>query len=159
MVFKEGNVMNSLASFDGARIAYHDEGAGEAAILLHGFGASDKPRSEGAYADSAMARDVAALIDRLVPPAVDVVGFSMGSLTTAKLLALGVPQLRSAIARPPPDSDQSRRAHPDRWDEPGILVWEVCWSRTASRTRSRRTDSWMRSILEPAAQEAAQTLP
>ena len=57
--------MNSLASFDGARIAYHDEGAGEAVVLLHGFGTSDKPRSEEAHADSAMARDVAALIDRL----------------------------------------------------------------------------------------------
>jgi pimeloyl-ACP methyl ester carboxylesterase len=151
--------MNSLASFDGARIAYHDEGAGEAVVLVHGFGTSDKPRSEEAHADSAMARDVAALIDRLELPVVDVVGSSMGSLTTAKLLAFGEPQLRSAIARPPPDSDQFRRAHPDRWDEPGILVWAVCWSRTASRIRSRHTDSWMRSILEPAAQEAAQTLP
>jgi pimeloyl-ACP methyl ester carboxylesterase len=154
--------MNSFASFDGARIAYHDEGTGEAVILLHGFGlsglqnfghfdlsrpmlestvsmfreelgfappmpdpppegrpglivrlleagarvivpdmrgfgASDKPRSEGAYSHSAMARDVTALIDRLGLPAVDVVGFSMGSVTTAKLLALGVTQLRSAV--------------------------------------------------------------
>src|SRR5215216_2281280 len=149
-VFKRGNGMNSLVSFDGTRIAYHDEGTGPAVILLHGFGlnglqnfghfdlsrtmlertismfreemgfapampgppiegrcgliarlleagarvivpdmrgfgASDKPQAEEAYADSAMARDVATLIDRLELPAFDVVGFSMGSVTTAKL--------------------------------------------------------------------------
>jgi pimeloyl-ACP methyl ester carboxylesterase len=30
--------MNSFNSFDGVRIAYHDEGEGPAVILLHGFG-------------------------------------------------------------------------------------------------------------------------
>jgi len=30
--------MNTFTSFDGIRIAYHDEGAGPAVILLHGFG-------------------------------------------------------------------------------------------------------------------------
>jgi len=30
--------MNSFTSFDGIRIAYHDEGAGPVVILLHGFG-------------------------------------------------------------------------------------------------------------------------
>src|SRR6266540_6892976 len=30
--------MNSFTSFDGTRIAYHDEGEGPAVILLHGFG-------------------------------------------------------------------------------------------------------------------------
>ena len=30
--------MNFLRSFDGTRIAYHDEGQGPAVILLHGFG-------------------------------------------------------------------------------------------------------------------------
>ena len=30
--------MKSFTSFDGTRIAYHDEGEGPAVILLHGFG-------------------------------------------------------------------------------------------------------------------------
>jgi pimeloyl-ACP methyl ester carboxylesterase len=31
--------MKTFTSFDGVRIAYHDEGEGPAVILLHGFGA------------------------------------------------------------------------------------------------------------------------
>ena len=30
--------MESFVSFDGTRIAYHDEGSGLAILLLHGFG-------------------------------------------------------------------------------------------------------------------------
>jgi pimeloyl-ACP methyl ester carboxylesterase len=154
--------MNTFTSFDGIRIAYHDEGEGPAVILLHGFGvagldqfgnferilpllekrqemfrevfggappppnpplegrpgvvrallaagartilpdlrgfgASDKPREKTAYADSAMARDVIALIDHLRLDAVDVIGFSMGAGTTARLLMLRPPQVKSAI--------------------------------------------------------------
>ncbi|HYL37800.1 MAG TPA: alpha/beta hydrolase [Bryobacteraceae bacterium] len=154
--------MKTFSSFDGARIAYHDEGEGPAIILLHGFGvdglrqfgdfelilpglqkrqamfreafggapplpnpplegrpgmvrallaagartilpdmrgfgASDKPREKTAYADSAMARDVIALIDHLHLDAVDLIGFSMGSGTTAQVLALHPPQVKSAI--------------------------------------------------------------
>jgi pimeloyl-ACP methyl ester carboxylesterase len=44
-----------------------------------------------------MARDVIALVRHLGLDAVDVLGFSMGSVTTAKLLALGAPQVRSAV--------------------------------------------------------------
>ena len=123
--------MYTFTSFDGLRIAYHDEGEGPAVVLLHGFGvdalgqfgdfervratlekrqqmfreffggalplpnppaegltglahalraagartilpdmrgfgASDKPREKEAYADSAMARDVLALISTCV---------------------------------------------------------------------------------------------
>jgi pimeloyl-ACP methyl ester carboxylesterase len=154
--------MNTFTSFDGIRIAYHDEGEGPAVILLHGFGldglgqfgdferilpglkkrqemfreafgkapplpnpplegrpglfralqaagartilpdmrgfgASDKPREKTAYEDSAMSRDVIALIDHLRLDAVDVIGFSMGSGTAARLLALRPPQVKSAI--------------------------------------------------------------
>jgi pimeloyl-ACP methyl ester carboxylesterase len=64
---------------------------------MRGFGASDKPHATPAYADSAMARDIAALIDHLDLDAVDVLGFSMGAVTAAKLLALGLPQVKSAI--------------------------------------------------------------
>jgi pimeloyl-ACP methyl ester carboxylesterase/DNA-binding transcriptional MerR regulator len=64
---------------------------------LRGFGASDKPQDTRAYADSAMARDVIALVRHLGLDAVDVLGFSMGSVTAAKLLALGAPRVRSAV--------------------------------------------------------------
>ena len=154
--------MKSFPSFDGTRIAYHDEGEGPAVILLHGvgvdglgqfggfertlpllekrqemfrevfggapplpnpplegrpgvmralqaagarvilpdmrgFGASDKPREKTAYADSAMARDVLALIEHLGLDTADVIGFSMGAGTAARLLMLRPPQVRSAI--------------------------------------------------------------
>jgi pimeloyl-ACP methyl ester carboxylesterase len=64
---------------------------------LRGFGASGKPREQAAYAGAAMARDVVALIAHLGLEAVDVLGHSMGSVVAAKLLALGVPALRSAV--------------------------------------------------------------
>jgi pimeloyl-ACP methyl ester carboxylesterase len=154
--------VNTFVSFDGIRIAYHDEGEGPAVILLHGFGvdglgqygdferirpilekrqemfkevfggapplpdppvegrpgmvralraagartivpdmrgfgASDKPREVAAYADSALARDVLALIEHLRLDAADVIGFSMGAGTTVRLLMLQPPQVKSAI--------------------------------------------------------------
>jgi pimeloyl-ACP methyl ester carboxylesterase len=154
--------VNTFVSFDGTRIAYHDEGEGPAVILLHGFGvdglgqygdferirpilekqqemfkevfggapplpdppvegrpgmvralraagartiipdtrgfgASDKPREVAAYADSALARDVLALIEHLRLDAADVIGFSMGAGTTARLLMLQPLQVKSAI--------------------------------------------------------------
>lgn len=73
--------------------------AGARTILpdMRGFGASDKPREKKAYEDSAMARDVIALIDHLHLDEVDVIGFSMGSGTAARLLMLHPPQVKSAI--------------------------------------------------------------
>jgi pimeloyl-ACP methyl ester carboxylesterase len=73
--------------------------AGARTILpdMRGFGASDKPRERSAYEDSAHARDVVALIDHLHLDAVDVIGYSMGCGTAARLLALHPPQVKSAI--------------------------------------------------------------
>jgi pimeloyl-ACP methyl ester carboxylesterase len=73
--------------------------AGARTILpdMRGFGASDKPREAAAYMDSAMARDVIALMDHLGLEAADVIGFSMGAGTAARLLMLRPPQVRSAI--------------------------------------------------------------
>jgi pimeloyl-ACP methyl ester carboxylesterase len=155
-------VVKTFTSFDGIRIAYHDEGEGPAVILLHGgyvdglgqfgeferilpthekqqemfrevfggalplpnpplegrpgvvrallaagartvlpdmrgFGASDKPQEKAAYANSAMARDVIALIEHLSLDAVDVIGFSMGAVTALRLLMLHPSQVQSAI--------------------------------------------------------------
>lgn len=152
--------MRAFTSFDGLRIADHDEGEGPVVILLHGFGVdglgqfgdferilpllkkrhemffevfggdlplpspplegrpglvrallaagarvivpdmrgfgdSDKPRDQAAYADSAMARDIVALVEHLRLAAVDVIGFSMGAGTAARLLILRPPQVKS----------------------------------------------------------------
>jgi pimeloyl-ACP methyl ester carboxylesterase len=64
---------------------------------LRGFGASDKPRDPAAYAHSAMARDVLALIEHLGLDGAHVLGFSMGALTAAELLVLGNARVKSAI--------------------------------------------------------------
>jgi len=157
-----GDMVKTFTSFDGIRIAYHDEGEGPAVVLLHGgyvdglgqfgeferilpiheklqemfrevfggalplpnpplegrpgvvrsllaagartilpdmrgFGASDKPREKGAYANSAMARDVIALIQHLSLDSADVIGFSMGAGIALRLLMLRPPQVKSAI--------------------------------------------------------------
>jgi pimeloyl-ACP methyl ester carboxylesterase len=154
--------VKTFASFDGAILAYHDEGEGSPVLLLHGygvdglgqfgsferilpfleerqrlfietfggappmpdpppegrpgiippllaanarvilpdlrgFGASAKSPDVGFYSDWAMARDVIALIEHLRLDAVDVVGFSMGAGTTARVAVLGPPQVKSAI--------------------------------------------------------------
>jgi pimeloyl-ACP methyl ester carboxylesterase len=64
---------------------------------MRGFGASGKPREQSAYENSAMARDVIALIQHLGLNTVDVVGFSMGAGTAARLLLLHPPEVKSAI--------------------------------------------------------------
>jgi pimeloyl-ACP methyl ester carboxylesterase len=86
--------------------------AGRRVITLdaRGHGQSDKPHDPAAYADDAMVRDVQALLDHLGYPYVDVVGYSMGSITTARLL-LVEPRLRSAVlggigAAPPPTAER-----------------------------------------------------
>lgn len=75
------------------------QAAGARTVLpdMRGFGASDKPCEKRAYADSAMARDVLALIEHLSLDAADVIGFSMGAGTAARLLVLRPPQVKSAI--------------------------------------------------------------
>jgi pimeloyl-ACP methyl ester carboxylesterase len=64
---------------------------------MRGFGASDKPREKASYQKSAMARGVVALTDHLSLDAVDVIGFSMGAGTAARLLLLRPRQVKSAI--------------------------------------------------------------
>ena len=64
---------------------------------LRGFGASAKSREITFYSNWAMARDVIALIEHLHLEAVDVVGFSMGAGTAARVVILGPPQVKSAI--------------------------------------------------------------
>ena len=72
--------------------------AGRRVIALdaRGHGRSAKPHDPEAYADDAMVRDVQALLDHLGLDAVDVVGYSMGSLTTLRLLGVE-PRVRAAV--------------------------------------------------------------
>ena len=53
-----------------------------------GHGRSDKPHDPAAYGKDSMVRDVSAFIDHLSLDAPAVAGYSMGSLTTARLLTL-----------------------------------------------------------------------
>jgi pimeloyl-ACP methyl ester carboxylesterase len=80
-------------------LAHALRAAGARTVLpdMRGFGASDKPREKEAYADSALARDVLALLEHLQLDAADVIGFSMGCGTIARLLMLHPPQVKSAI--------------------------------------------------------------
>ena len=61
-----------------------------------GHGASAKPTEPQAYADDAMVRDARALLDHLDIDAVDVVGYSMGALVSARLV-LVEPRARSLV--------------------------------------------------------------
>ena len=61
-----------------------------------GHGESDKPHDPAAYGDNAMARDVSALLDHLGLDRVDLVGYSMGALTSLAAAALE-PRVRSAV--------------------------------------------------------------
>lgn len=81
----------------GLAVRLREAGARVIVLDQRGFGASDKPQHVAAYADSAMARDVIALVRHLGLNAVDVLGYSMGSVTAARLLALGAPEVRSAV--------------------------------------------------------------
>jgi pimeloyl-ACP methyl ester carboxylesterase len=74
--------------------------AGGARVIvpdMRGFGESDQPGDPAAYADSAMARDVVALVEHLGLESVDLCGFSMGAHNAAKLLALDPSWVRSAV--------------------------------------------------------------
>jgi pimeloyl-ACP methyl ester carboxylesterase len=66
------------------------------ALDARGHGQSDKPHDPSAYADDAMARDAAALLDHLGIERVDVVGYSMGSLVSTRLVP-SEPRARSCV--------------------------------------------------------------
>jgi pimeloyl-ACP methyl ester carboxylesterase len=62
--------------------------AGHRVIALdaRGHGASDKPHDPAAYKDDAMARDARALLDHVGVEQVDIVGYSMGSVVSSRLV-------------------------------------------------------------------------
>ncbi len=64
---------------------------------MRGHGQSDKPNTTAGYRDRAMARDMIALLDRLEIPRAGVLGYSMGSATTAHLIAEAPDRVSAAI--------------------------------------------------------------
>ncbi len=73
-----------------------DAGRQVIAYDARGHGRSDKPHDPAAYADDAMVRDAQGLLDELGVERVDVVGYSMGAMTTTRLL-LADRRVRSAV--------------------------------------------------------------
>lgn len=61
-----------------------------------GHGGSGRPHEPEAYADGAMVKDAAALLDHLEVERVDVVGYSMGSFVTMHLAATD-PRVRAVV--------------------------------------------------------------
>lgn len=72
-----------------------DEGYRVLPLDARGHGLSAKPHDPDAYAGGAMVRDVQALLDAIGCDSCAVVGFSMGSLTTMRLLPVE-PRVRRA---------------------------------------------------------------
>ena len=58
------------------------------ALDARGHGQSDKPRDPSAYQSDAMPRDAQALLDHLGVETVDVVGYSMGSMVSSRLVPM-----------------------------------------------------------------------
>src|SRR4051812_40480350 len=58
------------------------------ALDARGHGQSDKPRDPAAYESDAMPRDAQALLDHLGVETVDVVGYSMGSVVSSRLVPM-----------------------------------------------------------------------
>lgn len=72
--------------------------SGRRVIMMdaRGHGRSDRPHDAEAYADGAMAKDVVCFIDHLGVEAIDLVGYSMGSLTIVEVCSRDA-RARSAV--------------------------------------------------------------
>ncbi|HEX2383710.1 MAG TPA: alpha/beta hydrolase [Acidimicrobiales bacterium] len=65
-----------------------DAGHHVIALDARGHGQSDKPREPSAYEADAMPRDAQALLDHLDVETVDIVGYSMGSVVSSRLVPM-----------------------------------------------------------------------
>lgn len=80
----------------GVVAALLDAGRRVLTVDARGHGRSDKPQDPAAYAGDAMARDVGALLDHLDVGPFDLVGYSMGSLVSARVVG-AEPRVRSLV--------------------------------------------------------------
>jgi pimeloyl-ACP methyl ester carboxylesterase len=98
--------------------------------------------ASSAYSDSAIARDVIALIEHLGLDSADVVGFSMGAGTAARMLALDSPQVKSAILAGIGDYaiEGSILEFPENWPIPKDLprpLTHKTWAEEGARVLER----------------------
>lgn len=93
----EGTAAADPAGRDG--VAHHLAAAGFRVLVpdMRGHGRSGKPTTTAGYHGRAMARDMILLLDRLGIDRCHVLGYSMGSVTTAHLIAEAPDRLQSAI--------------------------------------------------------------
>jgi pimeloyl-ACP methyl ester carboxylesterase len=84
VVLHHGFVADSVLNWVGPGIVDALVAAGHRVVALdaRGHGRSGKPHDPAAYAESAMARDLSALVDRLDAPQIDLVGYSMGAIVS-----------------------------------------------------------------------------
>jgi pimeloyl-ACP methyl ester carboxylesterase len=87
VVLLHGFAASAEGNFHRPRITAAIVAAGRRIISpdARGHGRSEKPHDAAAYADDAMAKDVTALLDHVGVDSCDVVGYSMGSLTTLRV--------------------------------------------------------------------------
>jgi pimeloyl-ACP methyl ester carboxylesterase len=82
VVLHHGFVAHARANWEapGVVVALLDAGRHVIAPDARGHGDSQKPHDPGAYGEQRMARDLAALIDVIGAPQIDLVGYSMGAV-------------------------------------------------------------------------------
>jgi len=100
-----------------------EDGRDVVVLDLRGHGGSDKPHDTASYEGEALVRDVVAVLDEVGADRYDLVGYSMGAMTSLRL-ALGDARVRSVVAggmgsrvfedRGPEDSVADALEEPDR---------------------------------------------
>jgi pimeloyl-ACP methyl ester carboxylesterase len=90
VVLLHGFAASTKANWEqpGVTVALAEAGYRALGLDARGHGRSDKPHDPSSYPKLSMVRDVSALFDHLQLESAAVVGYSMGSLTTAVLLPL-----------------------------------------------------------------------
>lgn len=98
VVLLHGFAADTKANWErpGISLALAEGGYRVLGLDARGHGKSDKPHDPAAYGKDSMVRDASAFIDHLSLEAPAVAGYSMGSLTTARLLSVE-PRVRLGI--------------------------------------------------------------
>jgi pimeloyl-ACP methyl ester carboxylesterase len=98
-----------------------DEGRCVIGLDARGHGRSDKPHDPRAYENSALVRDVGALLDHLGLVSVDLAGYSMGAATAVRFAAQDSRLRRLVLGGIGGD--------PNTWGSAGVLADRAEWAR------------------------------